>query len=362
MKKIKKNFGFGCMRLPMAGDRVDTAEFTRMVDAYLEAGFNYFDTASVYIGGQSETALRECLTARYPREAYFLTDKLSGSLFEREDEIRPLLERQLRTCGVDCFDLYLMHAQSAKNFGKFRACRAYETAFQLREEGKIRHVGLSFHDTAEVLEEILDCYPQVEAVQLQFNYMDYEDPAVQSRRCYEVCQRHGKPVIVMEPVKGGMLADLPEEVRQVLDGLGGGSPASYALRFAAGFPGIIMVLSGMSNLPQMIDNLGCMKDFRPLDDRERQTISRVCGILHAADMIPCTACRYCVDGCPQSIPIPDIFASANAGRIYQNWSTGHYLSLHRAEAGSCIRCGACEEVCPQKLPIRALLEKVAAED
>ena len=217
MDRIKKNFGFGCMRLPMSGDEVDKVQMCQMVDAFLEAGFNYFDTAHGYLQGKSETALRDCLTSRYPRDRYVLTDKLTGSYFKTEADIRPFFQRQLEACGVEYFDFYLMHSQHAGNFGHFRECRAYETAFALKAEGKVRHVGISFHDRAEVLEEILTTYPQIEVVQIQFNYADYDDPGVQSRLCYEVCRRHNKPVLVMEPVKGGHLSNLPPQAKAVLD-------------------------------------------------------------------------------------------------------------------------------------------------
>lgn len=209
MQHIRKNFGFGCMRLPMDGENVNIPETKQMVDAFLDAGFNYFDTAHGYLQGKSETALRECLTSRYPRERYILTDKLTANFFKTEADIRPFFESQLAACGVEYFDFYLMHAQGAGNYPHFRECHAYETAFRLKAEGKVRHVGVSFHDTAEVLEQILTDYPDIEVVQIQFNYLDYDDPAVQSRRCYEVCRKHGKPVIVMEPVKGGNLVNLP---------------------------------------------------------------------------------------------------------------------------------------------------------
>ena len=240
MEKIKKNFGFGFMRLPMKDGEIDTEETKRMVDAFLDAGFNYFDTAHGYHKEKSEIALRECLTSRYPRESYVLADKLTENYFKTEADIRPVLEEQLAACGVEYFDFYLMHSQCTLNYPHFKACRAYETAFALKAEGKVRHVGISFHDRAEVLEQILTEYPEIEVVQIQFNYLDYDDPAVQSRKCYEVCVKHGKPVIVMEPVKGGNLVNLPEEAKAVLDELHGGSPASYALRFAAGFPGMMI--------------------------------------------------------------------------------------------------------------------------
>ena len=365
MDKVKKNFGFGCMRLPMNGDQVDIAETTRMVDEFLAQGFNYFDTAHGYIGGKSELALKECLTSRYPREAYSLTDKLTDSYFKTEADIRPFFESQLEACGVDYFDFYLMHAQNADNFKKFKACRAYETAFALKAEGRIRHVGLSFHDRAEVLDQILTEYPQIEVVQIQFNYLDYDDIAVQSRKCYEVCRKHGKPVLVMEPVKGGSLVNLPEEAKKVLDDLHGGSPASYAIRFAAGFPGMMMVLSGMSDLEQMKDNLSYMRDFKPLNETELAAVNKVQEIFHKMNMIPCTACRYCVEGCPKQISIPDLFAIMNIKQLRHDWNADYYYEeVHTApgrRASDCLKCGKCEKICPQHLPIRKLLEEVAKE-
>ena len=365
MDKVKKNFGFGCMRLPMNGDQVDIAETTRMVDEFLAQGFNYFDTAHGYIGGKSELALKECLTSRYPREAYSLTDKLTDSYFKTETDIRPFFESQLEACGVDYFDFYLMHAQNADNFKKFKACRAYETAFALKAEGRIRHVGLSFHDRAEVLDQILTEYPQIEVVQIQFNYLDYDDIAVQSRKCYEVCRKHGKPVLVMEPVKGGSLVNLPDDAKKVLDDLHGGSPASYAIRFAAGFPGMMMVLSGMSDLEQMKDNLSYMRDFKPLNETELAAVNKVQEIFHKMNMIPCTACRYCVEGCPKQISIPDLFAIMNIKQLHHDWNADYYYEeVHTApgrRASDCLKCGKCEKICPQHLPIRKLLEEIAKE-
>ena len=229
-----------------------------MVDTFLEQGFNYFDTAHGYLNGKSELALNECLASRHKREEYILTDKLTMPYFNKQEDIRPFFESRLEACGVEYFDFYLMHAQSKDIFAHFKKCHAYETALELKEEGKIRHFGISFHDKAEVLEKILKEYPQIEVVQIQFNYVDYEDPAVESRKCYEVCRRYNKPAIIMEPVKGG---NLPEDARKILDDLHGGSTASYAVRFAASFGGVMMVLSGMSNLEQMKDNLSYMKEF-----------------------------------------------------------------------------------------------------
>ena len=363
--EIKNKFGFGCMRLPMNGEVVDIPETIRMVDAFLGNGFNYFDTAHGYLGGKSELALKECLTSRYPREKYILTDKLTNFFFKSQEDIRPFFQSQLEACGVDYFDFYLMHAQNAENFAFFKRCRAYETALELKAEGKFRHFGISFHDKAEVLEQILTEYPQIEVVQIQFNYVDYDDPAVESRKCYEVCQRHGKPVIVMEPVKGGNLANLPDDAKAVLDALNGGSPASYAMRFAAGFEGIMMVLSGMSNMEQMEDNISAMKDFRPLDEREQAAIDQVCEIFRSKNLIPCTSCRYCIAGCPKQILIPDLFACLNAKKVFNNWNTDYYYNqvytTKNGKASDCIACGKCEHACPQHLKIPELLKDVAAE-
>lgn len=365
MDKVKKNFSFGCMRLPMNGEEVDLEQTKKMVDTFIEQGFNYFDTAHGYIQGKSEKALKECLTSRYPRDKYILTDKLTANFFKKEEDIRPLFESQLEICGVDYFDFYLMHAQGAGNYAHFKECHAYETAFELKKEGKVRHVGISFHDKPEVLEQILTEYPEVEVVQIQFNYVDYDDPAVQSRACYEVCRKHNKPVIVMEPVKGGNLVNLPEDAKAVLDELYGGSPASYAIRFAAGFPGMMMVLSGMSSMEQMNDNLSYMKDFQPLNEAELAAVKKVQEIFKSKNLIPCTACRYCIDGCPKHISIPDLFAIMNTKQIYHDWNADYYYNVvHTApgrKASDCLKCGKCEKVCPQHLQIRNLLEDVAKE-
>lgn len=357
-----KNFGFGCMRFPMKGEEVDYGQVCQMVDTFLEEGFNYFDTAHGYLEGESEIAVRECLVKRHPRESYILTNKLSNDFFKTEADIRPLFESQLEACGVEYFDYYLMHAQNKEFYKKYKACRAYEVAQELKAEGKVRHVGLSFHDTADVLDMILTEHPEIEVVQIQFNYVDYEDPGIQGRLCYEVCRKHNKPIIVMEPVKGGNLINLPDEAKAILDGLHGGSYASYAIRYAASFEGIFMVLSGMSNMEQMQDNLSYMKDFQPLTKEEFAAIDKVCAIFKGLDVIPCTACRYCTDGCPKKISIPDLFSCMNGKELYKDWNSDWYYMVHTQNAGKasdCIKCGKCEKACPQHLPIRELLEKVA---
>lgn len=353
---IQKNFGFGFMRLPMIGDEVDIPQTIQMVDSFLEAGFNYFDTAHGYINGKSELALKECLTSRYPRDRYILTNKLSPNHFEKQEDIRPLFQQQLDACGVDYFDFYLMHAQSLARMPHYRQARAYETALELKAEGKIRHMGISFHDSADALDQILTEYPQIEVVQIQFNYVDFEDEKVESRKCYEVCRKHGKPVIVMEPVKGGSLVNLPSAAQKVLDRLEGGSNASYAIRFAAGFEGMMMVLSGMSTIEQMQDNISFMKNFQPLNAAEQEAIPKVCAIFRNQGLIPCTNCRYCTEVCPQAVAIPELFAALNAKRQEQQ-----IPSINGGMPEDCIKCGKCEESCPQGLKIRELLV-VAAEE
>ena len=352
--EIRKNFGFGCMRLPLNGEVIDEAAFCAMIDRFIAAGFNYFDTARPYHWKLSEKALKTCLVDRYDRSAFLLANKLSPTFFEKEEEIRPLIEDQLITCGVEYFDFYLMHAINSERYEKYVATHAFEIAQELKAEGKLRHVGMSFHDTAEVLDRILTERPELEFVQLQFNYVDYHDPKVQSRLCYEVCRKHGKPVMIMEPVKGGTLVNLPREALELLTD---GSPASYAIRYAAGFEGVAMVLSGMSNMEQMEDNISYMADFKPLSAEEHEIIDRVRTLYQAQHKIPCTACRYCVDGCPAGIPIPDIFALMNQKLGKEEFDAAAYGTF-TATGADCVDCGQCETSCPQTLHIRDLLKEV----
>ena len=357
-----KKLGFGAMRLPMIGDKVDIEQFKAMVDLFMENGFNYFDTAKVYIDGQSETALKEALTSRYPRESYIFTDKLSTWCYETEEEIRPLFENQLKACGLEYFDYYLMHSQHKGNYQKYKDTHAYEIAAELKAEGKVKHVGISFHDTADFLDTILTEQPAIEVVQLQFNYMDFESPNVQSRACYEVARKHGKEVLIMEPVKGGSLANIPDEAKAVFAALGDKSPASYAIRFAAGFDGVLTVLSGMSTLDQVKDTISFMKDFEPLTSEEASAVAEVKEIIEKKYLIPCTACKYCVDGCPMNIQIPRLFSCMNSLKAYNNEGARERyrkITEESGKASDCAGCGACEESCPQKLEIRELLVKVA---
>ena len=365
-KEIGKNFGFGFMRLPMNADDVDLEQTKQMVDIFMQNGFNYFDTAHIYLGGKSEIAIRETISKRYPREKFILTNKLSTACFNNQKEIRPLFEEQLKACGVEYFDFYLMHAQDGAIYEKYRRCRAYETSLELKQEGKIKHFGISFHDKADVLEKILTDYPEIEVVQIQFNYLDYEDSSVEGRKVYEVCEKFNKPVIVMEPVKGGSLVHLPEDAQKIFDDLNSNkSNASYALRFAGSFKNICVVLSGMSDLKQMEDNISFMKEFQPLNKTELEAVQKVCQIFRSLNMIPCTACHYCTDGCPMNILIPDVFSCYNLKTKFHSWNQDYYyenvLTREHGKASDCIKCGQCEKICPQHLKITELLGDVAKE-
>ncbi len=364
----KRRFAFGCMRLPMKGNEVDIEQFKQMVDAFIQAGFTYFDTAHGYIEGKSELAIKEALSSRYPRDAYSLTNKLTEPYFSCEEDIEPFFMSQLKACGVEYFDYYLMHAQNRKNVQHFDRCKAYEKAVELKNRGLIKHIGISFHDSADVLDDILTRHPMVEVVQIQFNYLDYHSASIQSKACYDVCVKHNKPILVMEPVKGGSLVNLPEEARAIFDKLGGGSYASYAIRFVLNHPQVAMVLSGMSDMQQMLDNISYTADFKPLTPAEEKAIEEVRAVFESTKAIGCTKCRYCVEQnqCPMNIRIPEAFAAYNARVSFKEWSAGRFYRDEVVKAGfgrpeECIECGGCEAACPQHLPIRELLKDVAKE-
>ena len=359
--------GFGMMRLPEKDGELDLEQICKMVDAYLASGMNYFDTAYMYCGGKSESIVKKALVERHPRESFTLTTKLPQWMMDEGIEGRDrIFNDQLARTGAGYFDYYLLHSvEDGANYEGYVKYDCFNWAKKKKEEGLIKHFGFSFHGTPELLDKILSEHPEVEIVQIQMNYADWDNPLIQSGRLYEVLRKYDMPFLVMEPVKGGNLVNLPEDAKAVLEDLHGGSPASYALRFAASFPGMMMVLSGMSNMEQMQDNISFMADFQPLNEKELEAVRRVQEIFRSKHLIPCTSCRYCTDGCPKHISIPDLFAVMNTKQLYHDWNADYYYNVvHTApgrKASDCLKCGKCEKVCPQHLPIRKLLEDVASE-
>ena len=355
--------GFGLMRLPRKGESIDVEQVKEMVDLFMGNGFTYFDTAYAYEG--SEEAIREALVKRYPRDAFTLTTKLAPWLEARNaDDAREMFYTSLNRTGAGYFDLYLMHNLGVDRIKVFDRYDLWNFVEQRREEGLIKHLGFSFHDKAEVLDEVLEEHPEMEYVQLQINYADWDDPVVESRKCYEVARNHGKQVIIMEPVKGGALAELPVPVSDILRQANpSASSASWAIRFAASLDGVVTVLSGMSDVDQMKDNISFMKDFLPLSAGERETIADAQKMLSDTPHIPCTDCRYCMKECPNEIAISGIFSAYNEYLLYGDlgsaknsymWAT---MGNGKGKASDCVECGQCESVCTQSIPIIENLKK-----
>lgn len=362
-KNIPK-LGFGLMRLPMVGDQVDMPQTKAMVDKFLAAGFTYFDTAYGYLDGKSEIAAKEALVDRYPREAFQLATKLPAFAANTAQQAKDMLTTSLKRTGAGYFDFYLLHNLGDDRTAAFDQYGIWDYVLEQREKGVLKHVGFSFHDKAEVLDQLLTQHPQMEFVQLQVNWADWHSPTVQSAKCMEVARRHGKPVVIMEPVKGGSLAALPESVAQVLrQADAGASLPSWSLRFAASQPQVVTVLSGMSTLAQMEDNIATMAHFTPLTDAENQAIDRAREVLSAIPNVPCTGCQYCVKGCPMDIAIPGIFSAMNNRMVYGNQAgaQGNYNWETRkgGVASKCIACGQCESVCPQHIAIIDTLRQAA---
>ncbi len=360
-EKVHGRLGFGVMRLKQDSEQnIDFKDFQKMVDYFMAQGFNYFDTAQVYLNGLSEVALRECLVKKYPRESFTITDKLSPSSFSKEEDIIPFFNKQLETVGVDYFDFYLMHAQQLNNYEQYKRCHAYEIAKKLKDEGKIKHIGISFHDTPEFLDKILTEQKDVEVVQLQFNYLDYESKDIRAKECFEIAsKKHRKPIIVMEPVRGGTLAHLPHGAKALLSKER--SEASYAFRFVMSFDEIFMILSGMNEMSQLEDNVETFKNYKPLTPLELKNLKEIAHIIRTYKDIGCTACGYCLKGCPKHIAIPSLFKAYNIfNKGEEQLAKNFYLSTLKEHnpASSCIRCGRCENICPQHLKIRDLLGKV----
>ena len=355
--------GFGLMRLPKNEDgSIDIPQVTQMADLFLEAGGTYFDTAYVYDNGESEVAFRAAVADRYPRDRYTLATKLNAWL-QCHDEAGAKAQffTSLERTGAGYFDYYLLHALQRNNYKKYDEYHIWDFVREQKEKGLVRKWGFSFHADPELLEELLTLHPDVDFVQLQVNYADWENPGVASRRNMEICRAHGKPVVVMEPVKGGILADPIPEVKKIFDEFAPGkSYASWAIRFVAGQENLLAVLSGMSSLAQMEDNLSFMRSFQPLNDQEMDIIRRAQAAIDEDRSIPCTSCHYCTEGCPQNIPIPEIFSVANRKKGSPHFRTVREYNIvtqGRGRASECIQCGQCEGACPQHLPIIELLEQ-----
>ncbi|SCH22079.1 2%2C5-diketo-D-gluconic acid reductase B [uncultured Ruminococcus sp.] len=364
-----KKLGFGLMRLPLtdANDKesIDIEALKEMVDTFMEQGFTYFDTAWMYCAFKSENAVKEALTDRYPRDRYTLTTKLHASYLKTKEDRDRIFEEQRQKTGVDYFDYYLIHAIDQELYSIYNEMDCFNWLIEKKKQGLVKHIGFSYHDSAEFLDQVLTEHPEMEFVQLQMNYLDWESAEVQSRKCYEVASKHGKPVIVMEPVKGGILADVPAEVRESFAAYHPDlSVPSWAIRFVASLDNVAMVLSGMSNMEQLMDNISYMKEFVPMNAEETELVHKAAEMIKDSIAIPCTGCSYCTEGCPMQIAIPDLFRVYNKskrGEITDVEANEEYRQLTESggKARECLACGQCQVACPQHLEIINYLKDVA---
>ncbi len=355
--------GFGLMRLPKTQDgKIDIPQTCVMVDKFIEAGGTYFDTAYVYDGGDSELAANEALVKRYKRDKFTIATKLNAGVSKDEQSAKQQFYTSLERTGAGYFDYYLLHALQRNNYKKYEEYHLWDFVKEQKEKGLIKYYGFSFHADPALLDELLYEHSDVDFIQLQINYADWENPGVASRQCYEIARKHGKPIVVMEPVKGGALADPQQSVKDIFKAADkDASPASWAIRYAASFDGILTVLSGMSNIAQMDDNISYMRRFKPLDEKEQNVIKAVQAELAKDNSIKCTRCHYCTDGCPMNIAIPEIFAVYNDEKKKPGWDGGRgayrNVTVGKGKASDCIECGQCEDACPQHLDVIYLLKE-----
>lgn len=367
-----KRLGFGLMRLPLSDPDdpagIDMERTKQMVDTFLERGFTYFDTAWMYCGFQSENAAREALVERYPRDCFTLATKLHAGFLQSKEDRDRIFNEQMAKTGVEYFDYYLLHDIGQDHYKVYTELDCFQWLQEKKRQGLVKHIGFSYHDNAELLDQVLTEHPEMEFVQLQINYLDWDSAGIQSGKCYETAVKHKKPVIVMEPVKGGTLANVPEGVERLFkDVHPDWSVSSWAIRFAASLDNVMMVLSGMSSMEQLLDNTEYMAEFQPLNAEEQQTIREAAAMINSNIVIPCTGCSYCTDGCPMKIAIPKYFSLYNADLQEikeKGWTPqGEYydrLTGTFGKASACVACGQCEGVCPQHLPIIEHLKEVAA--
>ncbi|WP_292474124.1 aldo/keto reductase [Methanosphaera sp.] len=365
-----KKMGFGMMRLPLTDKNdlksVDQNQINEMVDKYMQAGFNYFDTAYPYHDGASEVALRKAVVERYPRDSFVIADKLPLFLITENEQLEPIFQEQLERCGVEYFDYYLLHNVSAFSEAGFVGVNSFEFALEKKKEGKIKHLGFSTHANAEYIENIIKEHPELEFIQLQINYLDWENDAIESKKCYEVARKYNLPILIMEPLKGGFLVNIPEEAEKLIKEYNDEEPVTWALKYVSSLDGVFMVLNGVSNIEQMEQNIQIMDNLEEITDEEIEIISKVVGIINSQITVPCTKCNYCLSSCPKNINIPKLFDWYNnekienneeftaVGNAYRNYSKIENNSI----ASDCIACGLCVKECPQHIDIPEVMKDV----